>query len=184
MGLSDSDPRLKSMLESLDALRGSLRRGSELKLNLEMFLEVVYESAALVSRALSKARSYITPSGKYVATLNTAAQNLIIPAFKEFTQEIEKLFMVSLPNRDGNVADYIPELACADPEAFSVSICTIDGQCWSIGECSVSRMNSIIESVMVFRIVGCEFLCAVVHEADIIPRCLRGTRPRLRAPGS
>ncbi|HEY2826704.1 MAG TPA: glutaminase A [Pirellulales bacterium] len=39
------------------------------------------------------------------------------------------------PINDGKVADYIPELAKADPSWFGISIITADGQVFDIGDC-------------------------------------------------
>jgi glutaminase len=36
---------------------------------------------------------------------------------------------------DGKVADYIPELAMADPASFGITVCTTDGQIVEIGDC-------------------------------------------------
>jgi glutaminase len=36
---------------------------------------------------------------------------------------------------DGRVADYIPELAAADPRHFGISICSVDGQFVEVGDC-------------------------------------------------
>ena len=36
---------------------------------------------------------------------------------------------------DGKVADYIPELAKADRRWFGISLATIDGQVYDIGDC-------------------------------------------------
>jgi glutaminase len=36
---------------------------------------------------------------------------------------------------DGKVADYIPELAKADPKWFGVSVATVDGQVFDVGDC-------------------------------------------------
>jgi len=47
-------------------------------------------------------------------------------------------------NGDGRVADYIPELATADPQHFGISICTIDGQVVEVGDC---LKNFTIQSV-------------------------------------
>lgn len=38
-------------------------------------------------------------------------------------------------NQDGKVADYIPELATADPDQFGISICTVDGRVVEVGDC-------------------------------------------------
>ncbi|HEY2760862.1 MAG TPA: glutaminase, partial [Pirellulales bacterium] len=38
-------------------------------------------------------------------------------------------------NNDGKVADYIPELAKADPRWFGISIITADGQQFDVGDC-------------------------------------------------
>ena len=37
-------------------------------------------------------------------------------------------------NSDGKVADYIPELALADPNWFGISVVTIDGQSYDVGD--------------------------------------------------
>ncbi len=34
----------------------------------------------------------------------------------------------------GEVATYIPQLGCVDPEKFGVSVCTVSGQRFSIGD--------------------------------------------------
>lgn len=36
--------------------------------------------------------------------------------------------------KNGNVADYIPELAKVDPNKFAISICTTNGECFNIGD--------------------------------------------------
>ncbi|WLD11776.1 glutaminase A [Planctellipticum variicoloris] len=38
-------------------------------------------------------------------------------------------------NNEGKVADYIPELATADPASFGITICTADGQIVEVGDC-------------------------------------------------
>lgn len=39
--------------------------------------------------------------------------------------------------RSGNVASYIPQLAKVNPDLFSISVCTLDGQEFSVGDASV-----------------------------------------------
>ena len=55
------------------------------------------------------------------------AERFIIPDFKNFKTEISAIYDECLKNKTGKVADYIPELAKADPSLFGVSVCTIDG---------------------------------------------------------
>lgn len=47
---------------------------------------------------------------------------------------LEELYARYKPLRDGAVASYIPELAKADPNWFSICIVTIDGQVYKVGD--------------------------------------------------
>jgi glutaminase len=67
-----------------------------------------------------------------VLVKNALTKNLIIPDFDDFCKDIEEIYHVTSRNTDGKVADYIPQLARVEPEQFAVSICTIDGQRFSI----------------------------------------------------
>lgn len=60
--------------------------------------------------------------------------NLIIPDFPTFCEEVTEIFEKTKKNKKGKVADYIPQLSRVDPEKFAVSICTIDGQQFAIGD--------------------------------------------------
>lgn len=55
-------------------------------------------------------------------------QEFIIPEFINFKNEIQEIFDICKCNESGHNADYIPELANANPNHWGVSICTIDGQ--------------------------------------------------------
>ncbi len=48
---------------------------------------------------------------------------------------IEQLHDEYRPLADGQLADYIPELACVDPDAFGISVATIDGRQVGVGDC-------------------------------------------------
>jgi glutaminase len=50
---------------------------------------------------------------------------------------LEALLAELAPNRAGAVADYIPELAAANPEQFGVAIVTVDGTVYCAGDCEV-----------------------------------------------
>lgn len=53
---------------------------------------------------------------------------------KELNNFITEIFNLLKENKEGNVASYIPQLAQVDPDKFSISICTIDGTTFDIGD--------------------------------------------------
>lgn len=59
-------------------------------------------------------------------------------------QYLEELHAQIHPMRDGNVANYIPELANANPEWFGIVIVTVDGHIYQVGD---SRQPFTIQSV-------------------------------------
>lgn len=61
----------------------------------------------------------------------------VIPDFLGFTKDIEDIYWKCKSNSDGKVAAYIPQLSRVNPEYWGVSVCTIDGQRFSIGDCTV-----------------------------------------------
>ncbi|MEB3213005.1 MAG: glutaminase A [Leptolyngbyaceae bacterium] len=67
-------------------------------------------------------RSATSPFRAYLNDLHTTYQNL----------------------NEGAVADYIPELALAKPEWFGISVMTIDGQSFDVGDC---RQTFTIQSI-------------------------------------
>ena len=60
-------------------------------------------------------------------------QDLVIPEFKKFCDEIRQMYDKCAPNMNGQVACYIPQLARYSPDYWAVSICTVDGQRYSLG---------------------------------------------------
>ena len=64
-------------------------------------------------------------------------RDLIIPDFKSFTGHIDTIYEETLKIRRGNVASYIPQLARVDSDQYGISICTVDGQRYNIGDTKV-----------------------------------------------
>jgi glutaminase len=59
---------------------------------------------------------------------------LRVPNFDGLRQVVEKVYSIVEPNVSGANATYIPQLAEVDPDQFSISVTTIDGQHFSIGD--------------------------------------------------
>jgi glutaminase len=60
-----------------------------------------------------------------------------IPDFQGFTKDIEEIYWKCKSITDGKVASYIPQLARVNPDYWGVSLCTIDGQRFSIGDTKI-----------------------------------------------
>ena len=62
---------------------------------------------------------------------------LIIPEFEDFCSQITDIFESCKNNKSGKVADYIPQLAKYGTDNWGCSICTVDGQRFSLGDTDV-----------------------------------------------
>ena len=123
-GLRKSDPRLKEMIQNLEDLQSKLISKTDkseeasledVAIGRKEFKELIFENIVLISRALR--------------------HQFIIPDFLTFTKYIDEFYdNTSKIENTGKCADYIPQLARLDPELFGVSICTVDGQRYSIGD--------------------------------------------------
>lgn len=59
---------------------------------------------------------------------------LCVPDFDSFSTDLRHIFAQVQSRSEGQVANYIPQLARVNPEAFGLAVCTIDGQRFSLGE--------------------------------------------------
>lgn len=116
-GIQKTDPRLR---EAMDQLRQVWRSQQSvgtieaLTLDRKQFGQVVRCDLALVSRALR--------------------QQFVIPDFVNFCKDIEEMYWKCKSIDSGKCASYIPQLARVDPSLWGVSICTVDGQRYSVGD--------------------------------------------------
>ena len=113
MGIRQSDPRLKNMLRVLDRLSTNGRL-EKLRLDAATFRTVMNENIVLIT---------------------TAFQNrMVIPAFDSLSDYITDIYNRIKPNKEGEVSQSLPQFADANPNHFGISVCTIDGQRFSIGD--------------------------------------------------
>ncbi len=97
-------------------------------------------------------------------------------------------------NRTGKVADYIPELAAADPDQFGIAVATVGGRLWSCGDAetkftiqSVSKAFTYCLAVellgreRVFRQVGVEPSGDAFNAIVFDPRTNRPFNPMVNA---
>ncbi|MEO1481528.1 MAG: glutaminase A [Myxococcota bacterium] len=108
-GLRSDDPRLPRIL-------GRGLRASD-PLDFESFCALVRPHIVLLEKALSA--------------------KFILPDFPKFAADVEHMFSESARNDSGQVATYIPQLSRVDPELHAVSVCSVDGQRLSLGDCDV-----------------------------------------------
>ncbi|KAI5749714.1 hypothetical protein M8J76_009580 [Diaphorina citri] len=116
-----TDPRLH---EFMKFLKDHHRKSGEETSSPEMMYldEVTFKKA-------------ITPNVSLIS--KCLSEDFVIPDFKGFTKHIEEFYYLCDTNMSGKVADYIPQLARADPKYWGVSVCTVDGQRYSIGKTNI-----------------------------------------------
>uniref|UniRef100_A0A8C4NCX5 glutaminase n=1 Tax=Eptatretus burgeri TaxID=7764 RepID=A0A8C4NCX5_EPTBU len=135
-GLSTSDPRLK---DSMDTLRKVVQTSPDgISLDKELFHKCVAGSIVLLTQAFRR--------------------KFVIPDFQNFTAQIDSIHENAKGLTWGKVADYIPQLAKFSPDLWGVSICTVDGQRYSVGDTKMPfcLQSYVLGTQHVHRFVGKE----------------------------
>lgn len=116
------------------------------KLNRETFKSLVYFISlftnicnifALLSISYFLFASFSVIAPNIVLISKAFRHQFVIPDFLNFTKDIEDIYWKCKSNADGKVAAYIPQLSRVNPDYWGVSVCTIDGQRFSIGDVSL-----------------------------------------------
>ncbi|CDH93328.1 glutaminase [Caenorhabditis elegans] len=143
-GIWENDPRLKQMFDRMKKHDEENEDSRQWAMSQEKFKEIIFPCTILISRTLRN--------------------QLIIPSWLEFTQLIETIFETCRESKEGEVASYIPQLARQSPHLWGMSICTIDGQRFSLGD---SKKNFCLQSVSKafnYAIVASEIGSHVLHQ--------------------
>jgi len=117
-GLRADDPRLKEMYENVSTVRSSINNSSfddnPLVVDYDTFFGIISDNLEVVVRAFS--------------------HSFVIPQFKNFCAEVNKIYEKCKKNTCGEVASYIPQLFRVKKDHWAVSIVTVDGQRYSMGD--------------------------------------------------
>lgn len=108
----DSDVRLKELKYNL-----KLTGRHDGLLSKEEFKKVIRPNIVLISRAMRG--------------------DFVIPDWIKFTTKLEEIYWKCKVNKNGKVANYIPQLAKYNPDYWAVSMCSIDGQKFQFGDVDV-----------------------------------------------
>lgn len=107
-GILSDDPRYQATIKSLDGLNVN---GA---INFEQFKQLVGKNGSVLKKVIRG--------------------NMAIPDFADFQHDLEEIFKKVKVNKSGEVASYIPQLGRVNPQHFAVSVCTVDGQRFSLGD--------------------------------------------------
>ncbi|MDX6291667.1 MAG: glutaminase [Kribbellaceae bacterium] len=116
-GLQSDDPRVERAMSGVLSAGAGFEPGQPEWLDFEQFSRAVQEP--VIWRALQG--------------------GLAVPPaeWAELTSGIDQIYADLLPDRSGEVAQYIPTLRDADPDKFAIAICTADGQVFQIGDANL-----------------------------------------------
>uniref|UniRef100_A0AC34FBB4 Glutaminase n=1 Tax=Panagrolaimus sp. ES5 TaxID=591445 RepID=A0AC34FBB4_9BILA len=145
-GLKEDDPRLKNTMDKIrdyDLMNEEDNDVRHYRLNRNQFKECVHPCIGLISQALRN--------------------QLIVPNWAEFTTQIKELFESCRSETSGNVATYIPQLARQDPNRWGLSICTIDGQKFSLGDSKIPFCVQSVSKAFNYAIVASDSGADYVH---------------------
>ncbi|KAI6233174.1 No extended memory [Aphelenchoides fujianensis] len=150
-GIQDTDPRLKRMMAIIwEIERRSEERTHEAKdprhwrLSRADFCRCVAEALDLVSRTLRN--------------------QLVIPSWAQFCATIGDIYRACAPLEGGRVATSIPQLARADPRAWAVAVCTVDGQRVAFGDARLPFCMQSLSKAFNYAITASDLGADFVHK--------------------
>ncbi|XP_060565790.1 glutaminase kidney isoform, mitochondrial-like [Ruditapes philippinarum] len=146
-GLRGTDFRLKETMTKFRAvLERQLHNENELRglVDKETFLDCVLDNIVVISKALTS--------------------QFVIPEFKPFTDIIDKIYESCKENDRGQPAQYIPQLARGNPEHWGVSVCTVDGQRYDLGDTNIQFCLQSVVKPLNYALTLNDLSPEVVHK--------------------
>ncbi|XP_018006527.1 glutaminase kidney isoform, mitochondrial isoform X3 [Hyalella azteca] len=115
-GLRSDDPRLREMYENVEEVKNRINQVDDdsLLVDYQTFMGIISDNLEIVVRAFS--------------------HSFVIPEFRSFCDDIDKIYHQCKNNQNGQTTQYIPQLANKNPKFWAVSMCTVDGQRYSVGD--------------------------------------------------
>uniref|UniRef100_A0A0N4ZIT7 glutaminase n=1 Tax=Parastrongyloides trichosuri TaxID=131310 RepID=A0A0N4ZIT7_PARTI len=145
-GIRDDDPRMKQTIEKMMMYEQESSDDCDSRhnrLNREQFNICIQPSIALISQALRN--------------------QLVLPNWSEFIGRIKDIFDSLKNETGGTVATYIPQLARQSPNRWGMSICTIDGQRYSLGDCKIPFCFQSVSKAFNYAIAASDVGADTVH---------------------
>uniref|UniRef100_A0A914WQN2 glutaminase n=1 Tax=Plectus sambesii TaxID=2011161 RepID=A0A914WQN2_9BILA len=150
LGLREDDPRLKPMMDKIK--------------------EIEAEQESLGNETndprhwnLDKAQFKSCVSGSLVIITQALRNNLIVPSWQEFVEMMKEIYDKCKPITSGQTAQYIPQLARADPNKWGVSICTVDGQRVSFGDAKMPFCFQSVSKAFNYALLASDIGADEVH---------------------
>ena len=136
-GILLTDPRIAETVEKLQHFKDMEA------INPKQFHDVIVQNITLIERALKG--------------------ELIIPDFPTMTSKIKEIFETVRGNKSGSLPDYIPQLERVNPEYYAISVCTVDGQQFHLGDHNIPYTVQSTTKPINYSIALEEFGEAKVH---------------------
>ena len=92
------------------------------------------------------------------------SQNLIIPKWQLFCEKIKSIYDDVKSECSGKVASLTPQMAKVNPEKYAVSICTVDGQRFSLGDYKDYFPLQDLNRVLLYTLTCTEKSVDYVHQ--------------------
>ncbi len=120
-GILEDDLRIRETVKNLKAY-------DTRQISAKDFREITSQNVMIIEKAL--------------------AGGLVIPDFKNFCSFIVNMHNRTLLNKVGAVSDHTPFLKAVNPDQFAISVCTVDGQRFSMGDSNASfLMQGIVKAI-------------------------------------